>query len=34
MSTFEHMFNKVVTAPPVYFIEDMLAHFHDLSGKF
>ena len=33
MSTFEQMFNKVVTAPPVYFIEDSLAHFHDVSGR-
>ena len=34
MSTFEEMFNKVVTSPPVYFIEDTLAQFHDISGSF
>lgn len=32
MSTLDHMFNKVVTSPPVYFIEDTLAHLHDVSG--
>jgi hypothetical protein len=33
MSTLDQMFNKIVTAPPVYFIEDTLAHFHDVTGS-
>ena len=34
LSTFEHMYDKLISLPPVHYIEDTLAHIHDVSGRY